>query len=216
MSHEDAQDFDTSDVNSTPPADGGGDAGGDSASGGILDGGEGLAPPPADNDGAQDSAAPESYELKLPDASPLDDAQLKGVSEFARENGLTQEQAQALLERESGQVGQFGAEQEQLVAETKDRWYQEVISDPQIGGDNLSETKRLCGLAFQKVPGGEQLKASIEGTAYANNPELVRFLRNVAHKFLDSDKFVAGSAGRIRPNKKAAADVLFPTHSEGS
>src|SRR3972149_1235780 len=53
---------------------------------------------------AEKPVVPQKYELKLPEGSQLDQARIDSLSAYAKEKGLSNEQAQAILDRESDAV----------------------------------------------------------------------------------------------------------------
>src|SRR5688572_20896218 len=55
----------------------------------------------------QKPVVPEKYDLKLPEGSLLEAAQMEKISAYAKEKGLSNEQAQELLERENDAVSGY-------------------------------------------------------------------------------------------------------------
>lgn len=95
-------------------------------------------PDPKDEkqEGPGDADKSVEFDLALPDGSLLSDDHVGAVSAFAQEAGLSAEQAQAVLERESA-----------TASESLEKWWgqvegwrADVISDPEIGGDSLPAT----------------------------------------------------------------------------
>lgn len=66
---------------------------------------------------------PENYDLKLPACSPLDDAHLERTAAYAKAQGLSQEEAQKLIDDDNknfieGQQGYLKKQSEAWLAET--------------------------------------------------------------------------------------------------
>ena len=128
--------------------------------------------------------APEQYaDFTLPEGVQLGEAGLAEFKSFAKEQDLTQEQAQKVLE--------FGAAQfrEKLNgpyhewSEMQRRWQAEVKADPDIGGTKFEQSIKDAALVF--VPGesnpfvgsadeAKALREALNATGAGNNPAMVK------------------------------------------
>ena len=133
-------------------------------------------------------AAPETYDLKLPEGSLLSADAVQEVEARARAAGLSNEHAQMLLnERESA----LAAHAEKLQAEHDQRWQKEwpeaIKNDPEMGGEKYEATVRNA----QKVMGrfaSPALKEALTASGYGNHPEMVRMMSSIA-KVISEDVF---------------------------
>ena len=123
---------------------------------------------------------PEKYELKVTEGSLIDSAHLEKIALFAKERGLSQEQAQMLVERDQAAV-------EQHMNMVK-QWKDSVQNDPELGGDNMKEKVELAHRAFKHFA-SEEFAKELEITGYGNHPELLRAFYKVG-KMMGNDKFV--------------------------
>lgn len=180
----------------TPPEPDGGD---DVAAGGDVGGGGTLLKPTVE---PAKPVVPEKYDLKLPEGSPLDKSVVESVSSFAKEKKLSNEQAQAVLEREHDAVVGYVKNQEAQVATMSEQWKQEVLSHPVYGGPKAKETAELARRFLDKhgTPG---MKKFAEG-AFGNHPDLVITLAN-AGRLMREDRFVDPSNGGQPPEKSLFA-----------
>lgn len=146
------------------------------------------------------------YELKLPKDSQLSVEKVSEVKEFAKTNKLTNEQAQAILERENAVIAGFKeSQQAEYEAETK-KWIDAVKSDKELGGEKFKETSEVARRAIEKL-GSEAFKKALNDTGLGNHPELIRFAYNVG-KILQDDKFEEGQSFK-KGGRKSTAEVLF-------
>lgn len=160
-----------------------------------------------DGDGA--NTAPEKYDLKIPDGSILTNEDLERISGYAREKGLSQEQAAELLnvENEAANKGYKAYEAKQLAvleAEQK-RWIEEGKADPEIGGDKWEESAELAKRVVDKF-GTKELKEGLEKSGLGNYHEFVKLMSRIG-RAMDSDKLVIGSQSDKMP--KSIAERLY-------
>lgn len=159
---------------------------------------------------AQASAVPEKYSLKLPEGSLLQASHLEGLEAFAKERGLSQEQAQALAERESATVGAFLDSEQKAFQERAAKWVDEVKADPEVGGAKFAESIEHTKRMLKQYAPPEFMKL-LDDTGYGNHPALVKTLARVA-KAMSDDKLV--QTGVNAPSgPKPIEDVFYPAHS---
>jgi chemotaxis protein histidine kinase CheA len=150
--------------------------------------------------------APESYDLKLADDSPLDQADVDAVAETAKQLGLTQKQAETLLERQAEAVSayqqrQVAAHQEQTV-----KWVDDVRADPEIGGDKFDASVNHARAALDAF-GTPEFKQALNDSGFGNHPMLVKFCARVGAA-IGEDKIVnPNRAGGGPP--KSRAEILY-------
>jgi len=148
------------------------------------------------------NSKPEKYELKLPDKSPVEPSRIAEIEAEAKAQGLTQEQAQGLVDREHKVVTNL------LDAHNKrvESWLQEATSDKEIGGLEINRNIELAKRVVDTF-GTPLLKQQLEATGFGSHPELLRLFVRIG-KASGEDRLVAGSKG-IAPKPKSAADLLF-------
>jgi hypothetical protein len=152
--------------------------------------------------------APDKYELKVPTGAQLGDADLKYIEEIARKNDWTNDEAQAELD------AQIDLEQSR-VAERTARYLIETKGDADFGGAKLDETTQLARKAVNTIfPEGHRLREAflqdLNGSGIGNKLTVVAFLATVGKHFSE-DVGTGGRAESEKPQKKADADVLFPS-----
>ncbi len=160
------------------------------------------APTPAAADAATPKP-PDTYTLAIPkDAEAwLDATDVTAIEKTAREQGWTNEQAQAALDRTAD-----------MLAEQSAAFRAQTESDATYGGANLGETQRLARLALDKVrpagtPRGDALRRILARSGYGNHLEVVSMLADLGKQFAE-DTPIAGSSGA---GQKTAAEILYPS-----
>jgi len=152
-------------------------------------------------------AVPAKYELKLPENSPLSAAQVEAVSSYAKEKGLTNDQAQSILEERSTAVASYLTDQTQQFDAQVQKWKEAVQADPELGGANFTQSAHLSKQVAEKFGGAEFIK-ELDDTGFGNHPGLVRLLVRVG-KAMDNDTLIRpGSANSNQA--RSPADILYP------
>ena len=162
---------------------------------------------PAEGEGkpaAKADGAPESYEFTIPEGSNVDEAGIKAFSEFAREANLSQEAAQALMDKLAPAMAQRQAE---VIESVKAEWIASTKADAEFGGDKLAENLGVAKKALETF-GSDALRQLLNETGLGNHPEIIRaFYR--AGKAISEDRLVVGGGGVAGP--QTLADRLYPT-----
>ena len=109
---------------------------------------------PAEPATATPPAAPvvEKYDLKLPENTLLDAATISEIETYAKEHKLTNDAAQAIIEREHKALTDFADRQQQAFETAKETWKTQAMSDKEIGGDKFNENVEICLLYTSPSP----------------------------------------------------------------
>lgn len=184
-------------------------AGAAAASAVVADnkGGAGTSGEGAGTGGAKGSAAAAEAEIKLtlPSGSQLDAEHVKSITDFAKSRKLSQEQAQALLERENQTVSTYVEGQKQAAEKTKTGWVDELKADKEIGGEAFDKNVELAKRVAKRF-GSEAFLKGLAETGFGNHPELVRAFVRIG-KAMSEDQFVHG--GNTTGAKKSPEEVFY-------
>lgn len=137
------------------------------------------------------AAEPVVYDLKAPENSNLSADAIEKVTALAKEKGLSNEQAQLLLNRENDAINTFKSSQEESYKSVVSGWAQQVQTDPEMGGERFNETAEGARRALKQFASPEFVKL-LETTGFGNHPELVRTFSRI-NKQMANDKFVRGN-----------------------
>lgn len=165
-----------------------------------TDGLDGLFDASQQNDnGQQNVNVPESYQFVDADGNDLglDAETQKGFSDAFKDLGLSQEQATKAMGLYMGDIKQLAetmvseqeAQQKQQIAE----WRKAVANDPELGGQNLAQTKQNIANVMNKF-GNDELKAYLNsGAGY--NPVIIKLLNAVGSQLGNDSQFINGKGG---------------------
>lgn len=145
----------------------------------LLDGDE----VPATTEKPKDTPPAEvTYSLKAPEKSPLSEADIKSIADYAKERKLTPEAAQALVDRESATVLSVRAnvqeKAKQDIEALRATFAAQTRADAEIGGAKLKETVALANRALA-MPGAEEFAAMLKASPWVNDRRTLKFLAAV-------------------------------------
>lgn len=147
---------------------------------------------------------PEKYDLKLSDDSPFDAVFLERIAAEARERGLSNEDAQKLIDRDDRIVTGYIQAQGALLRKTSEAWVEEAKTDKEIGGSGFKKNIETARRYVDRF-GSESLKKALNETGLGNHPELIRMIVRAASTMADDTLVMPkgqASAGK-RPMEEA-------------
>lgn len=144
-------------------------------------------------------AAPEKYEFSAPEGQELDANALAVFEPIAKELGLSQEQAQKLVDI----YPQIQQQQAEAWSKQVADWGEQVKADKEIGGDKFNASVGAAQRALDQF-GNTELREYLNASGLGNHPALVRFCAKVG-KAMAEDTFVVPNQG----GQRSAADVLY-------
>ncbi|WP_164038045.1 peptidase [Serratia marcescens] len=145
------------------------------------------------------SAAPEKYEFTPPEGQELDANALAVFEPIAKELGLSQEQAQKLVDI----YPQLQQQQAEAWSKQVADWGEQVKADKEIGGDKFNASVGAAQRALDQF-GNPELREYLNASGLGNHPALVRFCAKVG-KAMAEDTFVVPNQG----GQRSAADILY-------
>jgi hypothetical protein len=146
--------------------------------------------------------APVTYTLKIPDGSPLDPAHLEKTVAYAKERGLSNEDAQKVLERDHANAVAYLETQKGMLVKKAEEWAASAKADKEIGGEAFAQNAELAKRVLSRF-GTDDLRKVLDDTGYGNFPELMRFVVRIG-KAMSEDQLVlpgAAPAGKQTPEQ---------------
>ena len=143
-------------------------------------------------------------DFKVPEGTEIAEENMAMFKEMAKSAGLSQEQAQKVLEAESKNVQAAKEAAELYKAQEQKAWVDELKKDPVYGGRNLSETVERANRSLRKF-GSPELVKLLKDTGYANNAHVVRLFANI-DKSTSESRLVEGVG---TPVVKSTADLIY-------
>jgi len=146
--------------------------------------------------------------LTLPKDSLLEQADLDRIAAEAAERGLSQEDANALVRRESEAIAKYSSRQLAQLDEEGAKWVESARKDPELGGAKFDENKELARRFVDRF-GSDELKRALVETGLGNHPEFMRLCLRAGKASREDTLVTSGLRGM--PTKKSPADILYPS-----
>lgn len=155
--------------------------------------------------GSVQNKPPEKYELKAPEGVELDPGHVDKIASFAREQGLSQEVAQAILQRDAEFIKAANDQQQQAIEERRQEWVKALRSDQVYGGHNYDRTVELANSVIERfAPEGFVENLGI----LKDHDGFMKFLANIG-KATKEDKLVGGTKPPAK-DEKTYAQKWYP------
>lgn len=150
---------------------------------------------------------PETYEFQLPDGMELDKERLAEAEPIFKDLGLTQEQAQKLVNLDVKRAQAEAEAQANAWTTLRSGWRDQVTADKEIGGQNLDQSLAHGNLAVNKF-GTPELKEALKVYGMGDHPEFVRFCARVGKAMSEADVHFGKepSRGPLPPEKRLYPD----------
>ena len=139
----------------------------------------------------------------------LDKEQFEKISAYAKEKGLTSDQAQELLNRESNIVGEYHSKQLDHFETVKESWKTQGLSDQEIagvGGKDYVQNVEFAHRALTRF-GTDELKKQLDASGFGNHPEVIRVFSRIGKAM--SEATIDKPNGFSPQVKKSAAEQLY-------
>lgn len=164
---------------------------------------------PADpNDPANKVPEDGKYALTMPDGVELDAELADALGPEFKELGLTNAQAQKLVDKYIGIQQARAAAQSEGFAQIIDGWAATAKKDPEIGGDKWDVSVQAAQRAVNRL-GTPALKEYLNASGGGNHPELIRFMAKAGAMIQEDNPASGGAGGAGKPAE--AAYTLFPS-----
>lgn len=150
---------------------------------------------------------PAEIVLVKPEGSILSDETVSRITEFAKANKLSQEQATKLLEKESVAASSLVEEQQKAIEQASNAWIAEAKADPEIGGDKFEESAEMAKRVAKRF-GTEKFFEALNNpkNPWGNHPELIRTFARIG-RAMEPDKLVM--PGKAGTPPKSLADRIY-------
>jgi len=166
--------------------------------------GEQQAPEGEQAEGNEQQAEPDEYaDFSLPEGVELNEELLAQANPVFKELGLSQEQAQKLVDFESARVQ---AQVDQFHQQV-DAWKEAAREDKEFGGDKLEQSLASANNVLK----GNFAPAFIEELkqiGFLNHPELIRGLTRIGNRYLTED---TPGEGKAVEREKSRIERLYGT-----
>lgn len=138
-------------------------------------------------------------------------AQVEALSVYAKENKLTQDQAQGLLDREHAAVNTYAEAQKEQFTQRTTQWLEQMKSDKEIGGDLFDENVERSKRVLTKFAPPEFSKMLNE-SGLGNHPDLMRMLVRIEKATADDS--LINPREKVPAGGKSLEDIFYPTEKK--
>lgn len=157
---------------------------------------------PSETTEGQKPVIPEKYDLKLPDGALIDAKRVEEIEAYAKAQGFSNEQAQALLERENSVLVNHIQAQEKAYQEASSKWVEELRADKEFGGEVFNQNAELAKRFINRF-GSQTLKTTLDQTGLGNHPELFRMVVRAAKAMSEDQLVIPPTQPANRPKSMA-------------
>ncbi|MES2531931.1 MAG: hypothetical protein V4636_12915 [Pseudomonadota bacterium] len=153
-------------------------------------------------------APPAEILLKAPEGVEMAATDLAAITSFAKDNGLSQKQAEAILARDvAGRKA--GEEARQTEVRTiGESWRQEAEKHPEIGGDKLPAAIASAKRALMAHASADE-RAAISNSPFGNNPIFLAIMARVGARLTEDTVHAGGPSGQTAP-AKTPGQIMYP------
>jgi hypothetical protein len=150
-------------------------------------------------------AAPEKYDLKMPEDSKISSEEIDKIAAYAREQGLSNEAAQKLVDSQHEVVSKLEAERMNEFKETVDAWKDQAAKDPEFGGQQFTRNVELAKRVVTRY-GSEDFVKALDESGFGNHPELLRVFVRIGQA-MGEDRLVTSATGGS--SSKSLEDIFY-------
>lgn len=147
---------------------------------------EATPPPKPDAEGDQpepkaDDDAPPPAEIKLEAPEGFDPQDVEEIAGWAKEAGLSQEQAEKLLAREVA----LREGRTEMLAQERVKWGEQLAADKEFGGEHVEKTRLGAAMALHEL--APDFYAELKESGWIDYPPLVKFAARAATMLREPD-----------------------------
>ena len=161
----------------------------------------------AETEDAKEDHIDVEYKLALEENSFLDNSTIDEVTDFAKENNLSNDMAQEILSRQEQTLRNWIETKQNAHEEEKDGWRASVIEDKTMGGDNLKKTVEVSRRLVERYA-SEDFISMLRDTGYGDHPEVVKFFYKVGSAMSDDSLVLPKAKSAARP----VEDLFYGTN----
>ena len=160
----------------------------------------------SDANGKKDEPG-EYKEFTIPDGMELDKGAMEAFTPIAKELGLTQDQAQKLVDVYSNANADAVATMGSQIDALHQTWIQEVKDDPDLGGAKFDETVATAR-TFINGYGDQKLTDVLNETGLGNHPAVVKLFYKLGRSMSEDNVNIGAIRGQ--EGEKSRAHKMFP------
>lgn len=195
---------------------------GDQKTPALLNGDKSAEPKPAEGEKPAEKVIPEKYDFKLPDGMKLDEKVSTELQTKFKEIGLTQEQAQGLIDMHAKNLTEAAEAPYKAYDTMRKGWVDAVLADTDLSANGAMkpEVKASIGRMYDSLGNPKlvgEFKEAMDMTGVGDNPAFVKMLFNLSKHFAEgqpiNNDIKPSPAGQTPPGaaaQKSVAQAMYP------
>lgn len=132
------------------------------------------------------------YSVDVPENSRLSEADRERIESYAKDQGLSKEAAQKLVEQESQARDEYFEGLQTQHKEMVGKWAESIKTDKELGGENYAKNIELAKRVAHKF-GTEKFLHDLDASGYGNHPEVVRVFARIGRAMSNDELVRSGS-----------------------
>jgi hypothetical protein len=137
---------------------------------------------------------PIEYKFTTPEGLEMNQVALDSFIPIMQKLGISQEDAQALVDVQSNISLEAKKAHETAVETARESWVKEITADPELGGEKLKETLHIANQGLQKV-GVEEFTKLLTDTGLGDHPAVIRAFHKIGLMNADDQAVFGNPAG---------------------
>lgn len=146
--------------------------------------------------------------VKLPEGFESDEPAMGKFIDVLNDTKLTPAaRAQALIDLQAEVMRGASERASQAYTDMQEQWRNAVQTDKDIGGEKLQPALGRISQLIDTYPNAVALREALDSTGAGNNPEVIKFLHQIAGRLAEGSPAPAVSS----PPKGSVAERMFPS-----
>jgi len=160
-------------------------------------------------------AVVEYTDFTMPEGQKMDDSVLGEFRGLAKDMGLTQENAQKLVDLGFKLAGSnteaLQGSQQETWTKQRETWVNELKNDKEFGGENFNANIEQAKLALRRF-GDDSIRGFLESTGFGDHAGLVKMFAKIARE--TGEMATVDGVPRAGADSRSFADVMYGSGSK--
>ena len=165
------------------------------------------------NPPAEPAKAAIELALKVPEDSFLKPTEIEQIKSYAKEKGLTNDQAQELLNQRHDAIEGFVKDRQDENSKVQSQWLEQAKNDPEIGGEAFGQNVEIAKRALDKWAPPD-VRQYLEESQLGNNPSVIKFFVRIGKAMANDTLVVPGAQSGA--TGKSAEERMYPNHKQNN
>ena len=155
-------------------------------------------------DSKENNDEDKEFKLEKVENSLLSDADMERIDSYSKEQGLSKEAGQKLVEQMNDSRQEYVDGMQKEFKQQVQNWGNDVKTDKEMGGENFEKSVGFAKDALKKF-GTEELISNLDSSGFGSHPEIVRVFARIG-KAMGPDNLIHGGAVK---QERSMEDVFY-------